>query len=304
MQLSKGPALALVSLLMMPLVVLNAFADQDGSTASPSIGLALGSGGAGGLSHIAMLRVFDELEIQPARIAGTSVGAAIGALYAAGLSADEIEAIFREFAGSELDAITGILNSGLSLGDVFQSGLDSGGLIDPSGFISFLAGHVDATRFSDLRIPLTVVATDFWSGEPVILESGDLFKAVHASIAVPGLFQPVEDGERLLVDGGTSNPLPFDLLLDKTDRVVAIDVTGNRQANGDNSDMTDLLFKTFELMQQSITREMRKRKQPDLYIKVDTGDVRLLELNRLDTILEQAEPAAEELRKKLLQWYQ
>lgn len=291
---------SLIAFLVM--FALKASAGDEAPDQSPSIGLALGSGGAAGLSHIAILRVFDELEIQPARIAGTSVGAAIGALYAAGLSTDEIEAIFREFAGSELDAITGIVESGLGLSDVFKSGLDNGGLIDPSGFISFLAGHVDATRFTDLRIPLTVVATDFWSGEPVILESGDLFTAVHASIAVPGLFQPVKDGDRLLVDGGTSNPLPFDLLLDKTDRVVAIDVTGNRQPNGDNSGMTDLLFKTFELMQQSITREMRKRQEPDLYIKVDTGDVRLLELNRLDIILEQAEPAAEQLREKLVQW--
>jgi NTE family protein len=121
-------------------------------------------------------------------------------------------------------------------------------------------------------------------------------------MAVPGLFDPVIRGDLLLVDGGTSNPLPFDLLLGNADRVVAIDVSGNRRPNDDNISVTNLLFKTFELMQQSLIREMRLRHEPDLYIKVDTSGVRLLELNRLDTILEQAQPAAERLRQQLREW--
>lgn len=272
------------------------------SAAPPEIRLALGSGGAGGLAHIAMLRVFDEMDVRPARISGTSIGAVIGALYAAGLSADEIEGIFREFAGSEIDALTGILRSEMQLHDVLAVDLDGGGLIDPSTFLDFLAGHVEATRFEDLHIPLTVVATDFWSGEPVIIDAGDLFAAVHASMAVPGLFDPVIRDDMLLVDGGTSKPLPYDLLLSETDRVVAIDVSGNRRPHDDHIGITDLLFKTFELMQQSLIREMRLRHEPDLYIKVDTSGVRLLELNRLDTILEQARPAAEHLRQQLREW--
>lgn len=93
-----------------------AAADVDGPRPGLSVGLALGSGGAGGLAHIAMLRVFDELGIRSARIAGTS----IGALYAAGLSAVEIEAIFDDFAGSELDALNGIMRSGLDFSDLFS----------------------------------------------------------------------------------------------------------------------------------------------------------------------------------------
>ena len=272
------------------------------SAAPPEISLALGSGGAGGLAHIAMLQVFDEMEVRPARISGTSIGAVIGALYAAGLSAEEIETIFRDFAGSKLDALTGILKSELALHDVFAVDLDDGGLIDPTAFLDFLAGHVEATRFEDLHIPLVVVATDFWSGESVIIDQGDLFVAVHASMAVPGLFDPVIRDDLLLVDGGTSKPLPFDLLLGNTDKVVAIDVSGNRRPHDDKTGVTDLLFKTFELMQQSLIREMRLRHEPDLYIKVDTNGVRLLELNRLDTILEQAQPAAEDLRQQLREW--
>lgn len=294
-------ALAAALMLWMPVPVT---ADTDGHASRnfPTTGLALGSGGAGGLSHIAILRVYDELGTRPARIAGTSVGAVIGALYAAGLTANEIEAIFKAFAGSELDVLSGILESDLGISDLFRSGLENGGLVDPSGFLEFLAGHMEATRFRDLEIPLTLVATDFWSGEPVILEHGNLLEAIHASIAVPGLFEPVRRGEQLLVDGGTSKPLPFDLLLGHVEKTIAIDVTGNRVPNGTNDGALSLLFKTFELMQQSITREMRHHREPDLYIRVDTSGIRLLEIHRLEEILRQAEPAARQLRETLLHW--
>lgn len=276
--------------------------DVDGPRPGPSVGLALGSGGAGGLAHIAMLRVFDELGIRPARISGTSIGAVIGALYAAGLSADEIEAIFDDFAGSELDALTGIMRSDLDFSDLFRSGLGNGGILDSSGFLEYLATHVTARDFDDLSIPLTVVATDFWTGEPVVIESGDLFTAIGASMAVPGLFQPVRQGDRLLVDGGTSKPLPFDLMLGDYDRVVAVDVSGNRQRSGGEAELTDLLFKTFELMQQSIVREMRLRQEPDLYLKPDTSGIRLLHFNRIEKILAGAQPEADRLRRHLRAW--
>jgi len=268
----------------------------------PPVSVALGSGGAGGLAHIAMLRVFDDLGLRPARISGTSIGAVIGALYAAGLSADEIEAIFDEFAGSELDAMTAILHSELGAADILRFGLGNGGILDSSGFLEFLAGHVEARTFEDLSIPLSVVATDFWTGEAVIIEKGDLFTAIKASMAVPGLFQPVRQSDRLLVDGGLSNPLPFDLFSDGRQRVVAIDVTGSRHRPKENPDLTDLLFKTFELMQQSIIREMRRRHEPDLYVKPDTSGIRLLHFNRLHDILAGAQPEADTLRRKLLEW--
>ena len=293
--------LVIVLLLMPPAAAL---ADSKNDANGQGIGLALGSGGAGGLAHIEILRVFDELEIRPARITGTSVGAVLGALYAAGLSAQEIEDIFRDFAGSELDALSGLADSGISLRQMLTDGLNGNGLIDPAAFIEFLAGHVDARTFEALEIPLAVVATDFWSGETVVMDEGDLFKAVHASMAVPGLFEPVEQGDMLLVDGGTSNPLPFALLSGAVERVVAIDVSGTRDPAVETVGMMDLMFKTFELMQQSLIHEMRLRDEPDLYIKVDTSGIRLLEMNKLDTILEQARPAAGQLREKLIQWHE
>ncbi|MFU8876512.1 MAG: patatin-like phospholipase family protein [Wenzhouxiangellaceae bacterium] len=267
----------------------------------PRIGLALGSGGAAGLAHIAMLEVFEELEIAPAAVAGTSIGAIIGGLHAAGLSADEIRELFQEFGGSALDPFSGLLddNGGPGWRDLLEIDLANGGFIDAGPFIEFIAERFEARTFSELRTPLMIVATDFWSGEAHVFRHGDLLIAMKASMAVPGLFAPVALGDKLLIDGGTSNPLPLDLLED-VDVVVAIDVTGTRNEERDGRpDISDLLFATFEIMQQSILRSKMLHADPDILIKPDLAGIRLLHFDRVDKIVEQAAPAAEDLRRQL-----
>ena len=269
-----------------------------------SLGLALGSGGAGGLAHIAMLQVFDDLEMRPDHIAGTSIGALIGALYASGLSAEEIRDIFDDFGGSNLDLLSGLmrLSSDFTLRDLFRLDFGEGGFIDSGGLLEFLASNVEARTFDDVAIPLDVVATDYWTGDTVVLNEGNLFEAIEASMAVPGLFSPVRHGDQLLIDGGTSNPLPFDLLEGQYDLVVAIDVSGARRPDETGkAGLTDLLFNTFEIMQQSLIASRMRISEPDIYIKPDTSNFRLLHFHRLEEILKQAEPAAEELRQALQQ---
>jgi NTE family protein len=274
-------------------------ADGDPATLEndgPSIGLALGSGGASGLAHIAVLEVFDEQGIRPAHISGTSIGAVIGGLYAAGLSGKEIRALFAEFDGEGVDFLSKFNDSGLGLGDLFNMAFGEGGTMDQSGLIEYLAEQVNVRGFHELQVPLSIVATDFWTGEAVVIEEGDIFDAMEASMAVPGLFRPVKRGDQLLVDGGLANPLPFDLLTGRHDSVIAVDVTGERQPGDEDVETTDILFKTFEIMQQSIIRQMRTHSQPDLYLKPESDDIQLLHFNRLSKILEMAEPAADELR--------
>jgi len=267
------------------------------------IGLVLGSGGAAGLAHIELLRVFDELEIQPSRIAGTSIGAVIGVLYASGLEAATIEGIFNEFGGSGLDTITGLIrgNNGLDLRDVMNLDLENGGLVDAQGFIDFLQAQTPARSFDDLRIPMEIITTDYWTGQPVVRSTGPLFEAVQASMAVPGLFSPVRSGEQLLIDGGTTNPLPIDRLRADCDRVIAIDVSGARPRPGDETaaEFSDLLFGSFELMQQALIAQSLKQHRPDLYLKPEIRNVRLLHFNRIRSVLEQTAPEARRLRNYL-----
>ncbi len=276
---------------------------QAGASERPTLGLALGSGGANGLAHIAVLQVFDELGVVPDRITGTSIGAVIGGLYAAGLSAEEILDIFDDVAGSPLDALSGLAGSELDLMDLLQLGLSDGGLFDSGGFLRFLAGHTEARSFDDLRIPLAVVATDYWSGESVVVDKGPLFAAIEASMAVPGLFKPVRRNGQLLIDGGTSNPLPYDLMLDDMDLVIAVDVSGSRNPDSEpEPGLTDLLFKTFSIMQQSLIQQSLERQPPHLYLKPESPGVRLLHFNRIHEILSQSEPMADELRDRLTAW--
>lgn len=297
------------SVLLGAFILLSALAgvakSVEQTPASPSIGLALGSGGAGGLAHIAMLQVFDDLKVKPDQIVGSSIGAVIGVLYAAGLSAAEIEEIFDQFGGSGLDALSrlALSDNGLNLSDFLDVDIGNGGLIDPSAFLDFLAGKIKARTFEDLTITMQVVATDYWSGETIVLNKGDLFTAIKASIAVPGLFSPVAHENHLLIDGGLSNPLPYNLLSDKHDMVIAIDVTGSRlPADETEVEITRVFFKAFEIMQQSIISARMSHQKPDVYIKPDISDIRLLHFNRLKHIHKQAQPAAEKLKQELLQF--
>jgi NTE family protein len=267
----------------------------------PSIGLALGSGGAGGLAHIAMIEVFEELSLRPTTISGSSIGAIVGALHAAGMDSAAIRELFVEFGESALNPFPDILGvrGGASWTDLLDLG--NGGILGADGFLDFVGEHIDAREFSDLAIPLKIVATDYWTGEAVVLEEGDLFQAIKASMAVPGLFAPVPHGERLLIDGGVSNPLPWDVL-GEHDLVVAIDVTGVREPSPDGPPgLTKLLFKSFEIMQQSLIARMLAASPPDIYLKPALEDIRLLHFDRVDEVLSQARPAAAELRDRLLE---
>lgn len=272
----------------------------DSPAPRPTIGLALGSGGANGLAHIAILQVFDDLGIVPDRIVGSSIGAVIGGLYAAGLSAKQILDIFDAVAGSPLDALSGLAKSNLKLADLVRFGRRGAGLLDSRGFMCFLAMHTEVRDFKELRIPLSVVATDYWTADSVVLNEGDLFAAIEASMAVPGLFMPVQRAEHLLIDGGTSNPLPFDLLQGEVDLVIAVDVSGNHQSDeGQDIGLSDMLFTSFKIMQQAITRQVLRHQPPDILLSPQAPGVRLLHFHRINEILTHAEPTAATLRELL-----
>lgn len=265
------------------------------------IGLALGSGGANGLAHIAMLEVFDELGIRPHRIAGSSIGAVIGALYASGKSAAEIRELVADLVVQESDTWQEVLleRQMLEWLRFVDPDIGRGGLINGEAFMLFLQGAVERTTFEELRIPLTVVTTDLWKREQVLHHSGDLFAPIQASMAIPGLFTPVTIGERVLIDGGLMNPLPYDLLFDSCDVIVAVNVIGKTSPKDDLS-FLDTTFMTMRIMQSALVEEKRERREPHIFIDAGIYDVRTLHYHKLDDILEQAQAAKRELRAKLI----
>ncbi|MDM7999220.1 MAG: patatin-like phospholipase family protein [Dehalococcoidia bacterium] len=161
------------------------------------IGYALGGGGARGLSHIGVIKVLEEYGIYPDVIAGTSIGALVGALYASGLRAGDIERAMR------LD-----LRRLAMLADVTWS---LTGLVKGRRVAAALKSFLGDLTFNDMKIPFACVATDIISGEEVVLRTGPVITAVRASISVPGLFTPVRCQGRYLVDGGLVNMVPVSI---------------------------------------------------------------------------------------------
>lgn len=167
-------------------------------TVKTSIGLALGSGAARGLAHIGVLKVLEEAAIPIACIAGTSIGAFIGALYASGIPVQEMERTLCELDWR-------------SLARLLSPTLPTSGLLDGGKVAEFMAELLPVQNFEELSIPLAVTATDVESGEALVIHQGSLLKSLHAATAFPGIFTPVLLNGRYVVDGGLCNPVPADV---------------------------------------------------------------------------------------------
>lgn len=264
------------------------------------IGLALGSGGARGLAHVAILETLDELGIRPHRIAGTSIGAVMGALYAAGRSGAELRHLIGQLTVEDGDTLADILfeKETFKWLEFFDLELGGGGLIDSSGFIHYLGELIGHDRFGLLEIPLAVVAADLWSGAQVVFRSGALLPAIKASIAIPGIFEPVEYQGRHLVDGGTVNPLPFDQLPD-CDLTIAVDVTGELSGHDGPPSYTETLFYSIHNMEQRILTQKLKEQRPDIYLRPEIRDVRALQFYRAEEVYRQSSAVTTELKQQL-----
>jgi NTE family protein len=145
------------------------------------------------------------------------------------------------------------------------------------------------------------VATDYYAQEQVVIESGDLRSAVAASMALPAIFSGVARDDRLLMDGGLVNPLPFDVVAGLADITVAIDVTGASSGPGKRLRPSALaaLVASSQILQRSIVREKLKAAQPDVYIDVDVDKFHVLEFHRFREVLVAAQPAKEQLQRQL-----
>ena len=207
------------------------------------IGLALGAGGAKGISHIAFLKALDELGVRPAVIAGTSIGAVIGGFYAAGVSGARLEQLLNDIGFRDLYKI--VLDFSI---------LSNSAIFKGDGVENFLAREIPARTFEEAEIPLKVVATNFWDRSPVVFERGSLINAIRASMALPAVFEPVCLNDMVLIDGGAVNPLPYDLIQSQCDLTIAIDVSGEKTYTpGDPvPNMVESILSTFQIMQASI----------------------------------------------------
>lgn len=266
------------------------------------IGIALGGGGARGLAHVLMLEVLDELGIKPYRIAGTSIGAILGALYCSGHTALDIKKLIETLLRTEKKRFAhALIQMNIAKWiDIIDPKLGKGGLVNADHFLGLLHNAISQAAFEELPIPLQVVSTDYWTGEQVVFDSGELWPAIRASMALPGVFAPVEHDGRLLVDGGIVNPLPFDLIMETCTFTIAVDVTGTMLKRvHEKPAFFESIFRTVRIMGQAITSEKLKWQQPDILVRPLLTEIRTLDFKKFEEVYRQATPAKEELRKKL-----
>lgn len=267
----------------------------------PELVLVLGSGGARGLSHIPVLEALDELGLKPALIAGSSMGAIVGAAYAAGLSGRDlrahVEASFRDRAR----VIARLLEARIGkIADLWRGGLGNPVLIDGERLLDLFWPQAVPDRFEELGIPFLSVATDYHLHDEVILGSGPLTPAVAASLAIPGLVKPVTIGGRVLIDGGAINPLPYDRLLGPGRLVLAVDTSAPATVSDSRvPGPLEAMVGVSQILTRALVQRMIERQPPDILIRAGGEGFGGLDFFRWQAILDAAQPAKEEVKRRL-----
>jgi NTE family protein len=266
------------------------------------IGLALGGGGARGLAHIAMIEVFDELGVKPAAIAGTSMGALIGAAYASGLEAADIRDHAQRVLANRVQLARHLFNppDGHRFFDLIDFKLFGPMLVNGERLARVVFPPGVAELVESTAIPLKIIATDFYDRSEVVIEGGPMQAAVAASIALPGVISAPRIGGRVMIDGGLTNPVPFEHVQAMSDITVAIDVIGGPVPRGERDPSNfDLALGASQIMMRQIARLKREKHSPDIYIEPLLDRFRVLEYFRAEEILAAAAPAKDDLKRQL-----
>jgi len=250
----------------------------------PLLGIALGGGGVRGAAHVGVLQEIDSAGIKIDRIAGVSAGAVIGCLYAYSLDGKWVEDHFRNIWSSQsLSGLTSktFFDNGSTksfIGGVKRTltdyvialiSLHRNSLIKNDQLREILELLVPVNNFDQLKIPLKIISTDITSGKDLISEEGNLIDALIKSCSIPGIMEPVIEGERVIVDGGVSMPIPISPLLESCDVTVAVDIGVYKFDN-----LTNPNAKSIKIRSDIITSNSLKLEQisdADLVIRPDTN---------------------------------
>jgi len=274
------------------------------------IGLALGGGGARGLIHIGVLKVFEQEKLPIHVIAGTSIGAMIGGAYASGTSPGELQKKVQVYIGSsefQSSAIHAISASYAqergSLTQKIQSFLKNHfyliqmlfrpGILSVGDFQSMIHYFIPDIRIEDTHIPFRAVATDLVSGEKIVFSRGSLRQAVMASCAVPGAIEPLKEKERLLADGGIISLVPVRVAKDAgADVVVAVVVDRDIRLDEELKTAKDIYYRATEITVDKL--EKYELREADIIIHPDVKNLHWSDFAQATDLIEEGEKAAKE----------
>lgn len=274
------------------------------------VGLALGSGGARGLTHLGVLKSLTAAGVRIEFVAGTSVGALVGGFLAAG-KLDRLVAFTSALTRKE----------SLKLADVM---FPTSGLIEGKRIEEFLRSHLGTVRIENLAIPFACVATDFYTGQEVIITKGDLVTALRASISIPGVFKPVAVDSMLLVDGGVVNPVPVQAVRDLgAEYIIAVDICPEvakkittqrpitdsgpagetaKRADAKLPNIFEIIMGSITIMESQIVGMRMKTESPDIIIKPAVEDIGTYDFHRYQDGIERGESAADQMIPRIARY--
>jgi len=269
--------------------------------ARPRIGLALGGGGARGAAHVGVLQVLHKNKIPIHQIAGTSAGSVVGAMYAATLDPDWIENRFREFIKSEAfkalgtDRLVGKQASSNSAFDqiakkikdqmVLAMSLHRNSIIKKSRLKDAFDFLIPVKSFSELQIPLKIIATDLNTCQHVVYESGDLVEAATRSGTIPGFVEPTEINGQLIVDGGASMPLPTAIIRDVVDVLIGIDIRRRGMKPLDEANIYEIMMRSDMSTYQNLINHYSS--SADVLISPDVKDYLWSDFGQFDYFIDE-----------------
>jgi len=268
---------------------------------SKKIGLALGGGAARGVAHIPLLEAIDELGVAPVKIAGTSIGALVGAGYASGVSGKELREHVTMVLSSKMDAAKRLFkHSQGGILDLVNFSFRRPTQVDGLNLVHLALPDGVVENIEDTKIDFTVTATDFYTQSEVTLKSGPLRPAVAASIAIPGVIQAPDINGRLVIDGAMVNPVPMDHVVDDVDILIAIDVTGGPvEKAGSRPGYTDLALGVTQTMQHRITELNCEKYNPDIYLAPPVNPYRAYDFFKVNEILAAGDAVKEQFKRDL-----
>lgn len=258
----------------------------------PRVALVLSGGAARGFAHVGVIRALEQEKIPIDLIVGTSVGSLIGAIYASDRNSFELEwTAFTLEKDSVFDygmftAITGM------------------GLAEGAKLEEFVKTKIPTTNIENLKIPFAAVATDLNLGKRVVLTKGSVVKAVHASSAIPGVFEPVQHQGHLLVDGGVTDNIPIDVARQLgADIVIAVDISENVE-NHNITNLVDVMLQAVNIMFNE--NVLSHRNNADVLITPAVGKVAMLDFTQkkqcMQAGIEATQRAMPEIRVKIADW--
>ncbi|MCP8616623.1 patatin-like phospholipase family protein [Salirhabdus salicampi] len=240
----------------------------------PKVGLALGSGGARGFSHLGVLKVLTEHNISIDYIAGTSMGALIGAFYGAGQTVDQLYTLAKTFKRKFFLDVT-VPRMGFIQGDRLKE---------------YIQLFTYGKKLEEFHIPVAIVAANLNTGKKVVFQKGDAASAVRASIGIPGIFVPEKMEKHLLVDGGVIDRVPVSVVRDMgADIVIAVDCSQFTPKEEINS-IYDVILQSIDIMQHQIVK--MREVNANIVLKPKVSHHSLNDFSYVESIIEEGEKVA------------